>query len=68
MYVNEDNKYTSPGEYYYNPYIDLYCLVDTTIATESAEDIINLFDSPALVTEIDLPDYITSADYDAPSW
>ena len=67
MYVDENGKYTSAAEYFYNPYIDLYCIVGTTIAMESVSDLESLFESPDLLTEVEMPDYITE-DYDAPAW
>lgn len=68
MYINEDGKYTTPASYFYNPYIDMYCLVGSTFATEYLDDLIALFESPDLLTEIDLPEYITDENYDAPEW
>lgn len=67
MYINEDNKYTSPADYFYNTYIDMYCVIDTTYAFEYLEDLEAMWESPELLTEVPMPDYITE-DYDAPTW
>ena len=67
MYVNENNKYTDHAEYFYNEYIEMYCVIGTTIAMESLFDIQALFESPDLLTEVEMPEYITE-DYDEPEW
>lgn len=67
MYVNENNKYTDHAEYFYNEYIEMYCVIGTTIAMESQFDIQELFESPDLLTEVEMPEYITE-DYDEPEW
>lgn len=67
MYVNENNKYTSAAEYFYNSYIDLYCIVGTTFAMETVSDLEDLFESADLLTEVEMPDYITE-DYDGAEW
>ena len=67
MYVNENNKYTDRAEYFYNEYIEMYCVIGTTIAMESLFDIQDLFESPELLTEVEMPEYITE-DYDEPEW
>ena len=68
MYVNENGKFTSAAEYFYNPHIDMYCIVDTTYAMGDLDDLRALFADPDLLTEVEMPDYITGADYDAPTW
>ena len=62
MYMTE-NKYTSPAEYFYNEYIEMYCVIGTTISTEDLDDLIELFETPDLLTEVEMPEYITE-DYD----
>jgi len=68
MYLNEDGKYTSHAEYFYNPFIGLYCIIGSTIAMESVDDLIELFESPDLLTEVALPEYITDENYESDAW
>ena len=30
MWMNEDNKYTETAEYFWNPYLDMWCIIGTT--------------------------------------
>lgn len=68
MYVNEENKYTSEAEYYFNSHIDMWCVVDTTISMGDLDELKDLWESPDLLEEVPMPDYITGADYDGPTW
>lgn len=68
MYVNEQGKFSSEAEYYYNDYIGMYCVVGTTFCCQYLDDLADLWESPELLIEVAMPDYITSADYEAPSW
>ena len=67
MFVNEDNKYCSPAEYFWNSYIDMYCVIDTTISMEYLDDLVERFESPDLLIEVEMPDYITE-DYEGAVW
>lgn len=67
MFVNQDNKYASAAEYFYNEYNELYCVVGTTICMQYLDELEELFESPDLLTEVTMPDYIT-ADYDGTEW
>lgn len=67
MYVNEKDKYTSEAYYFYNKYIDMYCIVGTTISMEYLDDMQSLFESPDLLMEIEMPKYITE-NYDETEW
>ena len=60
--------YTKPAEYFYNPHIDMYCVIGTTIAMGDLDDLVSWWESPDLLTEVEMPDYITGAEYDAPTW
>ena len=56
MYINcETNKYIDSAEYFFNPYIDMYCIIGTTYATETLAEL------------EEMPDYITE-DYDGTEW
>lgn len=66
MYI--DGKKSTPAEYYYNNYIGMYCIVGTTLCNEDFDELAELWESPDLLTEIPMPSYVTSADYDEPSW
>ena len=68
MFVNSDNKYSSPAEYFYNPYIAMYCIIGTTISIEYLDELFDLFESADLLTEVPIPDCITGPDYDCPAW
>ena len=40
MYINcETNKYIDSAEYFFNPYIDMYCIIGTTYATETLAEL-----------------------------
>lgn len=65
---NGNTKYTSAAEYFYNIHIDMYCVLGTTISTGDIEDLRSWWTDPELLTEIAMPDYITGAEYDAPTW
>ena len=67
MFVSEGNKYTSKAEYFYNEHIDMYCVIGTTISTQYLDELKNLWETPDLLTKVEMPGYITE-DYDAPKW
>ena len=68
MYINcENNKYVDNAEYYYNPYINMYCIIGTAYAMETVTEMEEMFESPDLLTEVAMPDYITE-DYDGTEW
>lgn len=67
MMVNDNNKFCSEAEYFYNEYIDMFCIVNTKYAFEDKQDMINAFESPNFLTEIPMPEYITE-DYDDTEW
>nr|DAH12482.1 MAG TPA: hypothetical protein [Caudoviricetes sp.] len=68
MYINcETNKYIDSAEYFFNPYIDMYCIIGTTYATETLAELEEMFESSDLLTEVPMPDYITE-DYDGTEW
>ena len=67
MYCNDNGKFTSAAEYFYNEYIGMYCIIGTTMCAECITDLIDRFESPDLLTEVPIPDYITE-DYDEPEW
>lgn len=48
--------------YYYNVYCDLYCVVATTYAMESVEELEAMLPDYQL-TEIEMPDYVTPDGY-----
>lgn len=59
MMVNDNNKYCSEAKYFYNQYIDMYCIVDTAYCSPDLESLVEMFESRDLLTEIDMPKYIT---------
>ena len=67
MFINQNGKYVSPAEYFYNEHIGLYCVVGTTISMEYLDELVELFESPDLLTQVDMPDYITE-DYEGAEW
>lgn len=67
MFINENNKYTTAAEYFYNDYNGLYCVVGTTISMEYLDELMELWESADLLTEIAIPEYITE-DYDGSEW
>lgn len=67
MFVNENNKYTSHALYFYNNFIEMYCVIGTTISMEHLDELVDLFESPELLTEVVMPDYITE-DYEGTEW
>ena len=67
MYVNEKNKITTEEEYFYNKFTGDFCVIGTTISTQGLCDLEELFESPELMKEVPMPDYITE-DYDKPTW
>lgn len=62
-----ENKLNGSYEYYYNDYIDMYCVVGTTISMQYFDELIDLFAFPGLLVEIEIPDYITS-EYNGLLW
>lgn len=67
MYVNQDGKYTESAKYFYNDYTDTFCVVGTTMSAAAIYDLEQLFTSPGLLEEIEMPEYITE-DYNGPEW
>lgn len=67
MMINEQNKYTEKAEYFYNEYEDMYCVIGTTISTQTLADLEELFESEDLLCEVDMPEYITEG-YDRATW
>lgn len=67
MMITENNKYCTVAEYFYNKYIDMYCIVGTTYSASCLEDLAEMFESRSLLTEVDMPDYITE-DYEGAEW
>mgnify|MGYP004556781849 FL=1 len=67
MYCNDNGKFTSAAEYFYNEYIGMYCIIGTTMCSECITDLIDRFESPDLLTEVPMPDYITE-DGDVSEW
>lgn len=67
MKVNDNNKYTESAEYFYNKYIDMYCVIGTTFSAESVSDLAGLWERDDLLKEVDMPEYITE-DYDGSEW
>lgn len=67
MMVNDNKKYCSEANYFYNEYIDMYCIIGTTYSSPDLEDLVEMFESRDLLTESDMPDYITE-DYDGAEW
>lgn len=67
MMMNMDGKYTGKAEYFYNEYIDMYCIIGTTYSAECLDDLKEMFERPDLLIEAEMPNYITE-DYEAPEW
>lgn len=64
MYVNENGKFSSEAEYYYNDYIGMYCVVDTTYCNSDFDELAKMWENADLLTEIPMPDYITEDNCD----
>lgn len=67
MFINENGQYTSEAEYFYNRYIDMYCVIGTTISMEYLDELEARWESSELLKEVKMPDYITE-DYDEAEW
>lgn len=67
MMVNDNNKYCSETNYFYNELIDMYCIIGTTFSFEGKQEMLNMFESEELLTEVPMPEYITE-DYDGAEW
>lgn len=67
MKVNENGKYIDHAEYYYNPYIDRWCVSGTTICMESLMEIEELWEDKSELHEIEAPEYV-SEDYEGSEW
>lgn len=62
-------KITTAAEYYYNEYIDMYCVAGTTYCNEDFAELASWWESADLLTEIPMPDYITADNCDdLPCW
>lgn len=68
LFVNEDGKFCSPAEYYYNSFVELWCVVGTTYAFESLDDLLDSWESSYLLSEIEIPSYITGPYFDGAVW
>lgn len=66
MFVNENGKYTSKAQFFYNDHIDMYCIIDTTLSGD-LDDLTALFESADLLEEVPMPEYITE-DYEGNTW
>ena len=64
MYVNENGKFSSEAECYYNDYIGMYCVVGTTFCNADFDELASLWESAGLLKEIPMPEYITEDNYD----
>lgn len=53
-------------EYFYNDFINMYCIIGTTYSAESLRELESVVDINNLI-RVDMPDYITE-DYDALTW
>lgn len=67
MMKNERNKYCTAAKYFYNKYIDMYCIIGTTYSASDMEDLVEMFENRDLLTEVDMPGYITE-DYKGVEW
>lgn len=55
------------GAVFYNVYIDLYCVIGTTLSFECLSDMEEMFEPADLLEEVAMPDYITK-DYEGTEW
>lgn len=60
-------KITQSAKYFYNEYIDMYCIIGTTYSAQDFRDLEGLFEIPDLLEEVEMPEYITP-DYDESEW
>ena len=67
MMINKNNKFSEAAEYFYNTYIDMYCIIGTTFSAEDLSDLQDMFESADLLKKVEMPEYITE-DYDEPEW
>lgn len=67
MMINMNNKICEAAEYFYNEYIDMYCIVGTTYSAQDLRDLEEMFESVDLLKEVEMPEYITE-DYDDAEW
>lgn len=68
MYMNENNQYTEEAEFFWNEYIEMYCVIGTTISNPDIDFIYSCFESPDLLKEVPMPKYIKSENYDEATW
>lgn len=68
MYINENGKFTSRAEYFYNEYIGMYCIIGTTLSSDDLDVLTDLFETPDLLVEVPMPGYVTSDEYDEAEW
>lgn len=68
LFVNEDGKFCSPAEYYYNSFFELWCVVGTTYAFDSLDDLLDSWESLDLLSEVEIPSYITGPDFNVLVW
>ena len=68
MYINENGKFTSRAEYFYNEHIGMYCIIGTTLSSDDLDVLMDLFETPDLLVEVPMPGYVTSDEYDEAEW
>lgn len=68
MFVNEEGKITDAVEYFYNPFIEKYCVKGTKLCADELDMLQQLFANAELLCETALPEYITDGEYDAENW
>ncbi len=64
---DNEHKIAHSAEYFYNEYIDMYCIIGTTYSAQDFRDLEDLYESPDLLEEVEMPEYITP-DYDGAEW
>lgn len=68
MFVNDEGKITDVAEYFYNPFIEKYCVKGTKLCADELDTLQALFADADLLSETELPDYITDGEYYAENW
>lgn len=58
MWMNEDNKYTETAEYFWNPYLDMWCIIGTTYCSPDLEELTAMWETPELLVQVDMPNDI----------
>lgn len=67
MMINENHKFCEPAKYFYNEFIDMYCIIGTTYSAQDIRVLEEMFESDDLLEEVKMPAYITE-DYDETEW